>query len=148
LRALRAIGADPALKDAYTAFSPTPVLIDIAGLILAGEIALLRGRTDAGLAALARAVELQDGLAYNEPPDWFFPVRHYLGAALLDAGFAREAEAVYWQDLRKNRENGYALFGLGQALAAQGRTAEATAMQARYARAFADADVQLGTSRY
>jgi hypothetical protein len=148
LQALRAIRAEPALAEAYTAFSPTLVLIEIADSILAGEIALLRGRTDEGLASLARAVQLQDGLAYNEPPDWFFPVRHYLGAALLDAGFAREAESVYWQDLRQNRENGYALYGLSQALRAQGRDAEAADLQARYARAFAAADVQLTSSRY
>lgn len=148
LKALRAIRAEPGLAEAYTAFSPTTVLIDIAGEILAGEIALARGRSAEGIAHLDRAVRLQDGLTYNEPPDWFFPVRHYLGAALLDAGLAREAEAVYWQDLAKNRENGYALLGLGQALAAQGRDAEAADLRARYARAFARADVQLGSSRY
>jgi hypothetical protein len=63
-------------------------------------------------------------------------------------GQPREAGAVYWQDLRKNRENGYALFSLGQALAAQGRDAEAADLKSRYATAFARADVQLTSSRY
>jgi tetratricopeptide (TPR) repeat protein len=148
LKALRAIRSEPGLAEAYTAFSPTTALIDIAAEILAGEIALAKGRTADGIAHLDRAVRLQDGLTYNEPPDWFFPVRHYLGAALLEAGQAREAEAVYWRDLAKNRENGYALFGLGQALAAQGRDAEAADLRARYAQAFARADVQLKSSRY
>lgn len=148
LKAVRAIRGEPGLAEAYTAFSPTTVLIDIAGEILAGEIALSRGRKTEGIAHLDRAVRLQDGLTYNEPPDWFFPVRHYLGAALLEAGLPREAEAVYWQDLTKNRENGYALFGLGQALAAQGRDAEAAELRARYATAFARADAQLTSSRY
>lgn len=148
LAALTAIRAEPALAEQYTAFTPTLRLIDIATEILAGEIALAGGRQDEGLARLARAVALQDGLTYNEPPDWFFPVRHYLGAALLDAGYAREAEAVYWQDLRQNRGNGYALFGLAAALAAQGRDAEAAAARERQAQAFGRADVVLTSSRF
>jgi tetratricopeptide (TPR) repeat protein len=148
LAAVAAIRAEPGLAEQYTAFTPTTRLIDIATEILAGEIALARGRQDEGLARLARAVALQDGLTYNEPPDWFFPVRHYLGAALLDAGYAREAEAVYWQDLRQNRANGYALFGLAAALAAQGRDAEAAAARERQAQAFARADVVLTSSRF
>jgi tetratricopeptide (TPR) repeat protein len=148
LKALRAIGADPALAEQYTAFAPTTRLIEIAGEILAGEIALARDRTDEGIARLGRAVQLQDGLLYNEPPDWFFPVRHYLGAALLDAGHAREAEQVYWEDLRRNRENGYALSGLAAALRAQGRDAESAEMTARFQKAFARADVTLTSSRY
>lgn len=93
-------------------------------------------------------MSLQDGLAYNEPPAWFFPVRHYLGAVLVEAGHARDAEAIYWQDLTKHRENGYALFGLSQALDALGRTEEAAAMRARYRQAWSRADHPLRSSRY
>lgn len=66
-------------------------------------------------------MRIQDGFRYNEPPDWYFPVRHYLGAALLDAGRAAEAETVYWQDLERNPDNGYAWLGLQQAQAEQGK---------------------------
>lgn len=148
LAALQAIRAEPALADEYTAFTPTVRLLDIATEVLAGEIALAGGKRDEGLARLARAVALQDGLTYNEPPDWYFPVRHYLGAALLDAGYPREAESVYWEDLRKHRENGYALLGLAEAVAAQGRDAEAAELRERQARAFARADVVLKSSRF
>ena len=148
LKALRAIAAEPGLAEQYTAFAPTLTLVTIAEQILAAEIAAGRGRHDEAIARLTRAMSLQDGLAYNEPPEWFFPVRHYLGAMLVEASYPREAEAIYWQDLEKHRENGYALFGLGQALAAAGRPEEAAAMMARYRQAWTRADHELRTSRY
>ena len=86
LAALLAIATEPGLADKYTAFSPTTKLITIAGLILAAEIDAAASRYDQAIAQLERAVLLQDGLMYNEPPDWYFPIRHYLGAVLLEAG--------------------------------------------------------------
>ncbi|MDH5255582.1 MAG: hypothetical protein OEW72_06675, partial [Gammaproteobacteria bacterium] len=112
------------------------------------EIAAGSRRYDEAIARLQRAVLLQDGLMYNEPPDWYFPVRHYLGAVLLEAGLPQEAEAVYWQDLALYRENGYSLLGLQQALEAQGRSGEAAGFAERQRRAFARADVKLTTSRF
>jgi len=148
LKALRAIAAEPGLKDKYTAFAPTLRLITIAEQILAAEIAAGNRRFDEAIARLQRAVLLQDGLMYNEPPDWYFPVRHYLGAVLLEAGLPQEAEAVYWQDLALYRENGFSLLGLQKALEAQGRTGEAAGFAERQRKAFARADVQLTSSRY
>ena len=58
---------------------------------------------------------------YTEPSEFHFPPRHALGAILLEAGRPGEAETVYWEDLRRNRENGWALFGLLQALRAQSK---------------------------
>ncbi len=86
--------------------------------MLAGEIAAARGNYDAAIAHLERAVRLEDGLVYTEPSEWHYPPRHALGAVLLEAGRAGEAETVYWEDLRRNPENGWALFGLLQALRA------------------------------
>ena len=91
-----------------------PVLLSIATGILAAEIAAERRRYDAAIPHLEHAVRFQDGLLYNDPPDCYFPVRHYLGAVLLKAGYPAEAEVVYWQDLAKNRNNGYALFSLAR----------------------------------
>ena len=68
------------------------------------------------------------------------------GAALLAAGRAHEAETVYWDDLRRNRENGWSLFGLSQALAAQGKKDEAAALDARFGKAWAKADVKIQAS--
>ncbi len=148
LAALQAIGREPGLAEKYTAFAPTTRLISIAEQILAGEIAAGSKRYDEAIARLQRAILLQDSLTYNEPPDWYFPVRHYLGAVLLEAGLPREAEVVYWQDLARYRENGYSLFGLQKSLEAQGRQAEAAEFAARERKAFEQADVTLTTSRY
>jgi len=148
LAALQSIALEPGLKDKYTAFAPTTRLITIAEQVLAAEIAAGSKRYDEAIARLQRAVLLQDGLMYNEPPDWYFPIRHYLGAVLLQAGFPREAEAVYWQDLALYRENGFSLLGLQQALEAEGRTGEAAGFAERQRRAFARADVQLTSSRF
>jgi tetratricopeptide (TPR) repeat protein len=148
LAALRAIGLEPALQDKYTAFAPTIRLITIAEQVLAAEIAAGNRRFDEAIARLQRAVLLQDGLMYNEPPDWYFPIRHYLGAVLLEAGLPQEAEAVYWQDLALYRENGFSLLGLQKALEAQGRKGEAAGFAERQRKAFALADVQLTSSRF
>lgn len=148
LEALRAIALEPGLKEQYTAFTPTLKLITIAEQVLAAEIAAGSRRYDEAIARLQRAVLLQDGLMYNEPPDWYFPVRHYLGAVLLEAGLPQEAEAVYWQDLAEYRENGYSLLGLQKALEAQGRSGEAASVAERQRKAFAQADVTLTTSRF
>jgi len=100
------------------------------------------------LAHLERAVRLEDGLRYNEPPDWYFPVRHFLGAMLLDAGYPSEAEVVYAADLRKNPENGYSLFGLSEALKRQGRVEEARGFGERFNNAWTDASHTLTSSRF
>ena len=75
-------------------------------------------------------------------------MRHALGAVLLEAGRASEAETVYWEDLKRNRENGWALTGLVQALRAQKKDAQAEVVEARRTRALARADVTLTASRF
>jgi tetratricopeptide (TPR) repeat protein len=102
----------------------------------------------AAISHLERAVRLEDSLACNEPPDWYFPVRHMLGAVLLEAGYPAEAEVVYWQDLKRYRNNGYALYGLWQSLKARGQEQESAQIEARFRKAWADADVMLSSSRY
>ncbi|MCL6481527.1 MAG: hypothetical protein K6U02_07345 [Firmicutes bacterium] len=131
-------------------WSPNSVggVLAIGVEILAGEIAARNGELVRAVAHLDRAVRLEDALAYIEPPDWGLPARHVLGAVLLKAGRAAEAEVVYWDDLRRQPENGWALYGLMQALRAQGKDDEAVAIEARFRRAWSDADVQLAASRF
>jgi predicted Zn-dependent protease len=93
-------------------------------------------------------VKLQDGLRYMEPPPWYLPERQALGAVLLRAGRAKEAEAVYREDLVRNPENAWSLLGLEQSLRAQKKTQEAEAVRARFALASARADVKLAGSRF
>jgi tetratricopeptide (TPR) repeat protein len=122
-------------------------ILEIAVEALAGELAAKRGDYDLATARLHRGILLEDNLIYNEPPDWHLPVRQSLGAVLLNAGRAAEAEAVYWQDLRWNRENGWALFGLMQSLRAQGKDKQADAVERRFRKAWSEADIVLTASR-
>ena len=113
------------------------------------EARIAEAARDPGAIALWQdAVKLEDDLAYNEPADWFYPTRHYLGAALLDQGRATEAEIVYRADLVKNPSNGWALYGLARALAAQKKTTEQKATEAAFAHAFRAADVKLTRSAF
>ena len=125
-QALEAIAADPALaKMPPFSLNPPDKIVAIALEVLNGDIAARQKQYDTAIAHFDRAVRLEDGLIYTEPPDWHAPVRHWLGAALLDAGRPAEAEVVYWEDLKRNRDNGWALFGLHQALVAQGKKDDA-----------------------
>jgi len=132
----------------YAGFGAAGGLLSIADEILSGEIAAKNGNIKKGISHLERAVRLEDGLLYNEPSDWALPTRHVLGALLLEAGYPAEAEVIYWEDLRRNPENGYSLFGLHQSLTAQEKSGVAAAIEARFKKAWKEADVNLTTSRY
>jgi predicted Zn-dependent protease len=90
------------------------------------------------------AVIFGDNLIYNEPADWQGPVRQSLGAVLLAAGRPAEAEAVFWPDLRRNRENGWAWSGLLQSLRDQGR--QAAPVEGRFRQAWSRSDGSLSAS--
>lgn len=128
--------------------SPARTLLEIAAHSLAGEVAAKKGQIDQAIPALEEAVRLQDGLPYTEPPPWYYPVRHSLGAILLTVGRAAEAETVYREDLRRNPENGWALYGLTRSLQMQKKTEEAAATEKRFKKAWARADVKLSSSRF
>jgi tetratricopeptide (TPR) repeat protein len=129
-------------------FFKTQDMLLLAAEALAGEIAARSGDTTSAVVHFGEAVKIQDGHWFTEPPPWYYPVRQSLGAALLGSGRAAEAEAVYREDLARNRDNGWSLFGLAQSLRAQGKTAEAREMEARFQRAWARADVTLTASRF
>ncbi|HSQ49968.1 MAG TPA: tetratricopeptide repeat protein [Nitrospiraceae bacterium] len=122
--------------------------LSIAVHALAGEIATRRGDLDAGITHFREAVTIEDAGLYFEPPKWYYPIRHSLGAVLVKAGQHAEAEKVYREDLRRFPENGWALFGLAQALRAQRKNTEAAAADARFRRAWASTDVTLTASRF
>jgi tetratricopeptide (TPR) repeat protein len=146
LEALTAASRDPALKDVlYRANSAAPILAMLCRA-LSGEISMARGRSGDAIPAFEQAVEMQDAFTFNEPPDWAQSMRVYLGAALLKAGRAKDAERVYREDLQYFRDNGWALFGLWQSVRAQGRAAEASEIRERFDRAWKNADVALSAS--
>jgi tetratricopeptide (TPR) repeat protein len=142
--ALDAVPADQTLFSPNTARA----ILAIAPEVLGGEIAARRGDFDLAIARLERAVRLEDGLVYTEPEEWHYSPRLALGAVLLAAGRPAEAETVYWEELRQSPESGWALFGVAQALAAQGREVEARLAERRFARAWSRADVTLTASRF
>jgi tetratricopeptide (TPR) repeat protein len=112
------------------------------------RIAIAQGKAEAAIVALRDAAIREDALAYDEPADWFVPVRHLLGAQLLKAGKAAEAESVYRDDLQRHPDNGWALYGLAQALKAQNKADAADAAQRQFKQAWKDADVTLASSSF
>ncbi|MGB8693294.1 MAG: tetratricopeptide repeat protein, partial [Steroidobacteraceae bacterium] len=123
-------------------------VLAVARRVAAARIGTVEGRTEDTLRDLAEAVRLEDGLAYNEPADWFFPVRHLLGAELMRAARPAEAERVYRDDLQRHPGNGWALFGLAQALKAQGRSDEARATEAQFRQAWSHATIAISASAF
>jgi tetratricopeptide (TPR) repeat protein len=148
LAEVKRIAADPALN--YTLLSPNTAAAVFAAApeALAGDLAAKRKDYDKAVAHLERAVRLEDSLVYTEPEEWHYPARQALGAVLLEAGRAKEAETVYWDDLRRHADQGWSLFGLAQALRAQGKQDQAAAVQQRFDKAWARADVKLSASRF
>ena len=94
-------------------------ILKIAEYVLGAKIAMAKKENATAIGLLREAVAVQDTLKYGEPPDWFFPVRESLGAALLMNGDAAGAEKVFRGDLDRNPRNPRSLFGLHQALKAQ-----------------------------
>lgn len=119
----------------------------LAERTLAAELAWAANKQDVAITALQQALLVEDKLPYDEPPAWHAPLRQTLGAMLLEAGRAGEAEQVYRQELRRNPENGWSLFGLEQALRSQDKKREADGVAARFKQAWAHADITLASSR-
>jgi len=103
----------------------TKDILKIAENVLGAQVALARKDNAAAASMLREAVAVQDTLKYDEPQDWFFPVRESLGGVLLMSGDAKGAEQVFRDDLAKNPRNPRSLFGLHRALQEQGRDSDA-----------------------
>lgn len=144
LNALEKISAEGTLKN-YMIWdlNSAQQLVDMAVLILKGELNARHGKVELAITQFREAVKLEDQLNYNEPPDWFFSNRLRLGNWLIKSGQFKEAEKVYQEDLETFPENGWALHGLQKALAGQGKTAAATEVQSRFQKAWQWADISL-----
>jgi tetratricopeptide (TPR) repeat protein len=132
--------------DAGAGLNSAQDVLALASKIARSRVELAQNDREGAIKTLTEAVGQEDQLNYDEPADWFFPVRHLLGAELLEVGRGAQAEAVYREDLRRNPENGWALFGLAQALRAAGKSGEAKSVDARLAKAWQRADVSLTAS--
>ncbi|MDC0748138.1 hypothetical protein [Polyangium mundeleinium] len=149
LAALEKIAAEPALTRTTVSVVNTPSsVLGVALAVARGELAADRGDLDTAIRELQFAVVLEDLLRYMDPSDWHHPTRQILGAVLLRARRAADAERVYREDLATLPENGFSLFGLAQALERQGKASEAAEVRRRFAIAFARADIRLEASRF
>jgi tetratricopeptide (TPR) repeat protein len=145
--ALTAATRDPAIEkmkvwDRYSVIHG----VRIGERLLTAELAREQKDYTAAVAALNEAVALESAIPYDEPPGWHAPVRQTLGAVLLQAGKPAEAQSVFLDELRRNPENGWSLYGLEQSLRAQGRKPEAKEIAERFERAWANADVKLNVA--
>ena len=122
-------------------------ILAIVTNMVEGEILIREGRLEEGLAALRAGVKVEDTLRYDEPPGWLIPMRHTLGASLVNAGRFTEAEQVYRDDLARLPEDGWALYGLVQSLRGQSKNGRETlATNARFQKVWAKSDVQITSS--
>jgi tetratricopeptide (TPR) repeat protein len=148
LAKLNALMADKSLDGPLFSPNTARAILTIAQEVLSGEIDAAKKNYDSAVAHLERAVRLEDALVYTEPAEFHFPPRQALGSVLLEAGRPAEAETVYWEVLKRNRENGWSLYGLTQALKAQSKNDDAALVEARFKKAWAKADVTLSNSRF
>jgi tetratricopeptide (TPR) repeat protein len=117
--------------------------VQIAERFVTAELARAAKDYDAAIAALNTAVTIEDTLPYDEPPAWHWPARQAIGDVLLEAGKPAEAEQAFRDELARNPENGWSLNGLAKALKAQGKSAEAKEAADRFAKAWANADIEI-----
>lgn len=141
-----AYGAGKSSVPADTLFNLNPAarVFAVADHVLDARIAAARGDSNAAIAAWRKAVEAEDEITYNEPPDWFYPTRESLGAALMRAKRYEEADLVFREDLERNPNNGRSLWGRWQVLrAADGDVPGTLVVRRRFQDAWTDADTTL-----
>lgn len=123
-------------------------MLRLAATALEADIVSRHDAPEKAIPLLEEAINIQDNLAYTEPPPWYIPMRQALGAVLLEAGRPDHAEVAFREDLRDWPENGWSLFGLLESLRAQGQTDEANRVQRRFLRAWSRADIVLTAARF
>lgn len=144
---LNTLAKNKTLKDITVwNINTTLDLVQIASYVLSAGIEVKKKNLDKAITLLNKAVEIEDTLNYNEPPDWFFSVRHYLGDVLLKAGKYSEAEKVYLQDLKTLPKNGFALIGLYNALTLQKKEKEALKIKTSFDNSWKFADLKINSS--
>ena len=147
LNSLMRLAADTTLQQLTVwGINTTADLAQIASKVLAACIAARQSDYEQSIALLKQAVAIEDNLNYNEPPDWFFSVRHHLGAVLLKAGKYKEAEEVYEKDLQTWKKNGWALIGLYNSSMLQRKDSDAQAYQSAFNEAWKYADFNIASS--
>jgi hypothetical protein len=130
--------------DSMSSLNPTSKILSIADDVLSARIAEAKHDNKSALEYFNKGVSDEDALAYDEPPQWFHPVRESLGGFLLRSGNYAEAEKVFRADLERNRHSGRSLFGLMESLKAQKKNDAAVMAQREFQTAWKNADTKLG----
>ncbi len=143
LEQLQQLMKDSSLLIPLTPFSGAIDGAFVAASILSGTIALKEKKYDTAILVFKEAVVTEESMVYNEPRDWMLNPKHYLGNAYIKAGQLDKAKKILEQDLLNNNENGWALFGLWQALTAEKKKNEAAKLLVRFRKAFDKADKKL-----
>lgn len=124
--------------------NPASTILAVADGVLSARIAGAKGQTEEMLAAWKRAIAAEDTIAYNEPPDWFYPTRESLGGALMKLKRYEEADLIFREDLERNPGNGRSLWGRWQVLRAQdGDVPNTLVVRRRWQDSWNDADIVL-----
>jgi tetratricopeptide (TPR) repeat protein len=146
------------VPESRTVFNNTcQDILAVAAAMLDGELEYRTGNFEAAFARLRRAVELDDGLPYDEPWGWMQPARHAYGALLLEQGRVGEAEAIYRADLGlddtlaracQHPGNVWSLHGYHECLTRLGKQEAAGIIGQQLKIAAAYADVPISSSCY
>ena len=121
-------------------------LVQIAERVLRAEVAGAEGNYQEGIELLKEGAAIEDGLNYNEPPDWFFSVRHNLGSMQIAAGQYQDAIVTYEDDLERLPRNGWALKGIALAHSLMGDDKSSEEAEKAFTAAWATADISLSGS--
>jgi tetratricopeptide (TPR) repeat protein len=148
LLALEYYARDESLKEiTIWEVNSVDLLLQIAKRVLNAEILASEANYDQSITLLKEAVIIEDGLNYNEPPDWFFSVRHHLGAVQIEAEKYEDAIYTFEEDLKRLPKNGWALHGLKLAYSNLNSTNKTSEIDARLVTIWATADIELSSSR-
>jgi tetratricopeptide (TPR) repeat protein len=139
---LEALQNSETFKEKYGEDAETTKVARIAMCMLKGQQALETGNNAEAIVYFEKAKDVEDALVYNEPATWLLPVRWVLGPLYLQQGEAVKAEKMYREDLDKNKDNGWAIYGLMQSLEAQERQYDMAGMQRWLEEAWQWADVE------
>jgi len=143
LAELQQLMKDSSLQIPLTPFSPVIEGAITAEHLLIGTIALKENRKADAITAFDKAVVTEENMIYTEPRDWMLNPKHFLGNAYLQNKDGVNAEKIFRKDLLNNNENGWALYGLFNALVLQKKTSEAAKVLARFKTAFNKADIKI-----
>lgn len=129
--------------DRMYGFNTATSVFGVAENVMNARIAMAKSDRKAAIEFLKKALVVEDSLNYDEPEDWYIPVRESLGGALILSGDYPEAERVFRAELEKHRRNGRALFGLLESLRAQGKKQAAEFIQREFEASWRNADTKL-----